>query len=234
MSDTNPLPDYPRGISFEQVWAALMETREQQKETDRLLQETRQLVQENALRQKETDRQIKETDRQMKETDLQMKETDRRINKVSKEIGRLGNSIGGIIETLMAARLWEKFSAYSYKFKRAYRRVMVYDDETNRALTEIDILLSDTDWVMAVEVKHEVDEDDVEHHLKRMELIRKHPPAEARGKKLIGAMAGGTVSPSARDFAYKSGFFALELRGESVDLIPPPEGFSPTEWRLPE
>ena len=46
MAETQTLPDYPRGLTFEQVWAAL-------KETDRLQKE-------NALRQKETDRQIKE------------------------------------------------------------------------------------------------------------------------------------------------------------------------------
>ena len=33
MSDTKILPDYPRGLNFEQVWAALMENRELQKET---------------------------------------------------------------------------------------------------------------------------------------------------------------------------------------------------------
>ena len=28
MGKTKKLPDYPRGLDFEQVWAALMETRE--------------------------------------------------------------------------------------------------------------------------------------------------------------------------------------------------------------
>jgi len=26
------------------------------------------------------------------------------------------------------------------------------------------------------------------------------------------------------------GFFVLELKGEAVDLVPPPEGFVPSEW----
>jgi len=34
------IQDYPRGLTFEHVWAALMEDREQQKETDRLLKQT--------------------------------------------------------------------------------------------------------------------------------------------------------------------------------------------------
>lgn len=46
MGKASVLPDYPRGITFEQVWAALMEDRA--------------LVKDIAERQKETDRQMKE------------------------------------------------------------------------------------------------------------------------------------------------------------------------------
>ena len=42
--------DYPRGITFEQVWAALKETEQRQQETDRQIKES----------QRETDRQIKD------------------------------------------------------------------------------------------------------------------------------------------------------------------------------
>jgi hypothetical protein len=34
------LPDYPRGLTFEQVWASIKELRESQKETERLVKET--------------------------------------------------------------------------------------------------------------------------------------------------------------------------------------------------
>ena len=181
-------PDYPRGISFEQVWAAQMET----------------------------DRQIKELKEQIKE--------------MSKQLGGLGNTVGGLIETLMAARLWEKFSAYPYGFDRAYRRLQVFDENTKKELTDIDILLYNTEWVMAVEVKSEVEIKDVERHIVRMELIRKHPPHQILGKKLLGALAGGAIRSEVRNFSYESGFFVLELRGESVELIPPPEGFIPKKW----
>ena len=39
MAAVQTQPNYPRGLDFEQVWAALMENREQQKETDRFLKE---------------------------------------------------------------------------------------------------------------------------------------------------------------------------------------------------
>jgi hypothetical protein len=84
---------------------------------------------------------------------------------------------------------------------------------------------------MAVEVKGKLDrESDVERHVKRMELIKKYPPAEAKGKLLLGAMAGGEVDSEIARFAYANGFFVLELAGEAVRLVAPPSDFAPREW----
>jgi hypothetical protein len=84
---------------------------------------------------------------------------------------------------------------------------------------------------MAVEVKRELDDKrDIDDHLKRMELIRAYPPAEVENKQLLGAVAGGLVTPDIAKYAYDSGFYVLELTGENVSLIPPPEGFKPGTW----
>ena len=223
---TPVIPDYPRGLTFEQVWAtihanaeALAESR---KEADQQMQELRES-------QKETDRLIKELRESQKETARQMQETDRKLEKIGKNLGGVSNSLGELIEIIIAARLWEKFAEYPYKLRRGYRRVNVYDDD-NRARTEIDILLSDTDVVMAVEVKEEPKKEDVEYHVRRMGLIHKYPPAEAKGKKLLGAIAGASVTPDVQVYAHDAGFFVLELTGESVALIPPPPGFVVKEW----
>ena len=106
----------------------------------------------------------------------------------------------------------------------------VFMPGASRALTEIDILLSDSEWAMAVEVKRRMLKEDVLDHIERMDRIIKYPPAEVKGKKLLGAMAGGTIDPDALKLAYESGFFVLELKGESVELLTPPEDFKPKEW----
>ncbi|MDR1636900.1 MAG: hypothetical protein LBR93_06145, partial [Treponema sp.] len=140
----------------------------------------------------------------------------------------LNRSLGDLIETLIAARLWEKFPEYD--LSRAYRRVPLYD-ERRQVKTDVDILLSDTTVCMAVEVKRELDQRrDVDEHIRRMSLIRRYPPAEVVGKELLGAMAGGLVDADVREYAYKNGFYVLELTGETVQLVPPPEGFVPQKW----
>jgi predicted nucleic acid-binding Zn-ribbon protein len=263
-----------KSLSFEKVWAVLMETGvkmdrfseeadKRQQEADKRQQELDRLFKEIGEKQKATDHQFDKTsqemrerqeriDRQFDKTSQEMRERqeridrqfdktsqeirerqeriDRQIDKVSKNVGGLNRSIGELVETLIAARLWEKFK--DYDLRRAYQRVPIYD-ETGRIRTDIDILLSNTDYAMAVEVKFRLNnKGEVDDHLKRMELIRQYPPAEVKinGKWLMGAMAGGFVDPDVAAYAYECGFFVLELNGEAVQLIPPPAGFKPREW----
>ena len=151
-----------------------------------------------------------------------------RVDRVTANVGGLNRSLGELIETLIAARLWEKFPEYD--LKRAYQRLPIFDEKCN-ILTDIDILLVNTVMCMAVEVKRELNQiDEVNRHLKRMQLILQHPPEIIGSKQLLGAMAGGVVDPDVKDYIYTSGLFVLELTGESVHLIPPPEGFVPKKW----
>ena len=133
------------------------------------------------------------------------------------------------METLMAAKLWEKFKATPYGLKRAYPNVLVYDDN-HKLLSEIDILLSDTEYCMIVEVKTKAKKSDVNDLKNRLERVQRFPPAEAKGKHLLGAIAGGFVPPEVRDYAHQNGFYVLELTGEAVDLAQVPEGFVPKMW----
>jgi hypothetical protein len=134
------------------------------------------------------------------------------------------------IKTLFAPHLGEKFDAYNYNLKRVFNRVPIYDDDS-RLRSDIDILLSNTNVCMAVEVKRRLEKTThVDEHIKRMELIRQYPPAEGKGKKLLGAIVGAVVTPEAREYAEQNGFFVLELSGEDVRLLEPPENFKPKEW----
>jgi hypothetical protein len=196
--------EWGKTLSFEKVWAMFAETDRKMAESDRRLRE------------------------EQAKTEKVLAELGKKVDRVCGNVGGLNRSVGELIETLIAARLWEKFPQYG--FVRSYQRVPIYD-ELNRVRTDIDILLSNTDKAMPVEVKRELDnERDVDDHVKRMELIRKYPPLEAANKELLGAMAGGTVSSDIARYASDAGFYVLELTGESVRLIPPPDGFKPKIW----
>ena len=170
----------------------------------------------------------KEREKERKEWLERQKILDAGFARMSKNIGGLNHSLGELIETLIAARLWEKFPEYGLQM--AFRRLPLYD-ETKQLKSEIDILLVDNEWAMAVEVKREADEKDIERQIERMTRIKNYPPAQlVPGVKLLGAVAGGVVTERARDCAHKCGLFVLELAGESVIRVPSPAGFVPKEW----
>jgi hypothetical protein len=153
-----------------------------------------------------------------------------KVDRLSSNVGGLNNSMGDLIETLFAPHLGEKFDAYNYNLKRIFNRVPIYDDDSRRR-SDIDILLSNTTVCMAVEVKRWLERtDQVDEHIKRMQLIREYPPAEVKGKKLLGAIVGAVVTPEAREYAEKNGFFVLELTGEDVRLLESSKDFQPKEW----
>ncbi|MDR0374348.1 MAG: hypothetical protein LBH85_01305 [Treponema sp.] len=165
--------EWGESLSFEKVWAALMEGREQ------------------------------------------MRKLREMAGELSKNVSGLNRSMGEIIETLVASQLREKSADYPYNLKRACQRVPLYD-ENSSIRTDIDILLSDAEWAMAVEVKRELNrKDEVDDHVRRMALVREYSLLEAAGKKLLGAIAGGVVDPDVKERAikHKAGFFALELSG---------------------
>jgi hypothetical protein len=198
-------------------------------EINRKWDETVRKMAETDRKWEEAVRQTKETDRKWDESTKKWEESTKRWEESNRKWGELSNSIGDLTEALIASRLWEKFDGYPYNLKRAYLDVQMFNDK-HEQVGEIDILLSNTEWVMPVEVKRKLRASDVEHHRKRMELMQRFPPAEARGKRMVGAVAGAFVPEDARDAAFAEGFFVIELTGDNVVLCPPPPGFTPKEY----
>ncbi|MDR2143557.1 MAG: UTP--glucose-1-phosphate uridylyltransferase [Treponema sp.] len=200
-----------RDISFNDVWTALMELRESQKETDRLFREsqkeTDRLFRES---QKETDRLFRES---QKETAEQMKETDRKIS-------RLGSRLGDLIEHLTASNILEEFKKQGYEFTRISRNNKI-KDEKNRILAEIDILLENGDFAMVVEVKSLLTTSDVKDHIKRMETLRRYADLHGDRRKYVSSVSGALIEEAARDFALRSGIYVIEHPGERIQIKSP-------------
>jgi hypothetical protein len=205
--ETTMVSDRPPATP-EEIWAILREAAEMNRESEQRHKELDRFMQENAQRQKEI---------------------DLKFERLQENLGGLNRSLGELIEIFIAAHLWEKFPEYD--LQRAYRRIPIYD-EKNQVKTDIDILLVNTEWAMVVEVKSDVDNRDIEHHIERMARVLKYPPALLTPQlKVLGAMAGGVVTPEAAAYAHECGFFVLELAGESVVRVPAPAGFKPKEWQ---
>jgi hypothetical protein len=206
--------EYPKGLDFEQVWAALMETREQQKEMTKEIKEA----------QMQTDRQMKESAREIKEA--QMK-TDRQIDKVSKQLGDFTNSFGEVIECMIAPNLQEKFNDLGYDFQEASTNHKIHDKK-NDIKFEIDVFLQNGDTAMLVEIKANLAISDINKHIMRLEKMRKYADLRGDSRNFLGAVAGIVVGDNEKEYALKNGFFLIEPSGENFNIIKKKK--KPKEW----
>jgi hypothetical protein len=178
---------YPRGLDFEQVWAALMENREQ------------------------------------------FKETDRKIQEVAEQIGKLGNRFGELVEHLVAPNLSEKFNELGFCFTKTAMDVVIKDPQNPKNDAEVDVLLENGDIVIAVEVKSKPNDKDVNDHVRRMEVLRRHADEKGDRRRYQGAIAAAVMSEAVRRYILKKGFYVIDQTGDTV-RINIPKGFKARDW----
>jgi hypothetical protein len=165
---------------------------------------------------------FQETRERQEETARQMKETYRKI-------GELGNRFGEIAEYMVAPGIMDKFNAIGFNFTRVSRNHEIKDPQTKKSLTEADIILENGDIVIVVEVKSKLQNEDVDDHLKRMNILRHLADSKGDSRKYCGAIAGVIVADATRNYALKAGFYVIEQSGDAMKLDIP-EGFVPREW----
>jgi hypothetical protein len=204
------------------VWKLLAELVEAQKETERCFQETERRFQETERILKE---QSLETERILKEQSL---ETDRQITRLSKEIGNLGGKWGRFVENMVAPACETLFLNREIPVHQVSQRVRKRLDGKT---LEIDVLVTNENHVLVVEVKSSLSVDDVKELIKNLTEFRQFFP-EYNHKQLYGAVAGIEIEEGADKYAYRQGLFVLAQRGENVAILNDTE-FQPKTWYNP-
>ena len=201
------------------VWKLLAELVEAQKETERCFQETERRFQETERVLKE---QSLETERILKEQSLK---TDRQITRLSKEIGNLGGKWGRFVENMVAPACETLFLNRQIPVHQVSQRVRKRLDGKT---LEIDVLVTNENHVLVVEVKSSLSVDDVKELIKNLTEFRQFFP-EYNHKQLYGAVAGIEIEEGADKYAYRQGLFVLAQRGENVAILNDTE-FQPKTW----
>ena len=208
-----------KGLTFEMVWAALMESRqrmeESQKRTDEQIAES----------QKRTDEQIQES---QKRTDEALQRLEKTVAEVSRQFGGIGNSIGDLAESMFAGALCEKFAEYGILVTEQTERKRFR--EGKRVVAEADVFLENGEYAIPMEIKTKLTVKDIDGHIERIEAIRRHLDGKGDSRKLLGAVAGGVVPKNVMKLAHEKGLFVLVQSGDSVTIADAPIGFRAREW----
>jgi hypothetical protein len=159
--------------------------------------------------------------------DRRQAETDKQIKELSKNIGGINNSFGKWAEEMVSTKLWEKFQTLGYTFTHGGPHKFW---EGERTVCQVDMLLENGDYVMPVEIKSVLTEEDVDEHLERIEKVREQLDKRGDRRKLVGAVAGMASAEEVRRCAQKKGLYVLVQSGDMVTVAEIPEGFRPREW----
>ena len=212
-------PQPQRGLTFEDVWAALMEDRKQMEQSrlefDRRMAESRQQMEESRKRMEENNRQMEKNNQQMKENNRQM--------------GFLNNRFGQILEHLVIPGIAEKFNELGFKFETWSECKKYLDPETLKLKAEIDLFLENGDIVIAVEIKSKPNDEDVDDMVERMKIVRLYADKKKDTRKFRGAIASAVTSESVRKYIFKNGFYSIEQSGDTM-FINIPKDFQPRDW----
>ena len=202
---------------FEEVRATIQATTDQMKET--------------ADQMKETDRKFQETDRKMKETDRKMRETDKRIEKLTSNMGSVDARIGQLVEHMIGGKnVITQFQSLGYNVIDHSRNI-VFGIPNTADSGQIDLLLDDGNVAILVEVKTTLRNDDVLDHIERLEKYRRWKDSKGESKKrYIGALACALVEENVLKFAQKNGMYVIRQLGNTIEIVPSPEGFKAKEW----
>lgn len=205
------------------VWRLLAELTNAQKETNWRFQETERLLKEQS---QETDRllreQSQETTRLLRE---QSQETDRRIREVNKQIGDLGGKWGRFVENMVAPACETIFLKRGIPVHQVSQRVKKH---LNGQTLEIDVLVTNENHVLVVEVKSSLGVNDVKELQSDLNKFRQFFPEYAQ-KQLYGAVASIEIEEGADRYAYRQGLFVLAQAGETVSILNNPD-FQPKNW----
>jgi len=230
-----------RGHTFEKVWATIEKNAEEaekraaeweakrQKEAEQRQKEAEQRQKEAEQRQKAFEQQQKAFEEWKKEREKANKKIERSINALNYQMGGLHNSFGEMAEYMVAPGVVDLFNDIGYHITEDVTHNKRIRDEKKNIKAEIDLYMGNGEYIFAVEVKTSLGDKDIEHHRRRLEILREYINRTGDHRKIIGGMAVAVLDEADRKAVLDAGFYLLEPSGDMMKMDVP-EGFVPREW----
>jgi hypothetical protein len=159
------------------------------------------------------------------ETDKKIRETGRLLRQNQEMTSDLEKKSGAITGYLSVSDLKERFSVLGFDFEKSSSNVRI-GSKTCNIYTEINLFLENSGCALAIEVKNQLNMNDVWEHIERMEDLRRYFDLHDDRRKLYGALTANVIPGSVLDFALKQGFYIIKRLGGNVEE---PEG-RPKAW----
>jgi len=195
-----------------------------QQELSQEVQEIWALFREVARRQEELAKRQEVTDREIDKTTRGIDRLSEEVSRVSENVDALTGKWGKFVEGLVAPGAVRMFKERGIEVNQTFTRIEAHKGGESM---EIDVLVVNDEYAIAISVKSTLSVDDVNEHLSNLSKFRKFFPYLA-DKKILGAVAGIVIDEGADKYAYRRGLFIIAQTGETVKILND-EKFKPKE-----
>ena len=202
--------------------------REKRESAEKFEREKKESAEKFEREKRESDEKFR---REKNVADKELMEIKRIVRRNSKQMGELHQRFGQLAEHLVAPGIAKRFNELGYHFNAMLPKGQkIFDEKTGKIRTEIDLILENGKTIMAVEVKTRPVIQDVEHHIKRLEILRDHRRTIINDqRKVQGAIAGAVFEDDVKKAVREAGMYVIEQSGDTMK-IDMPDGFIPREW----
>jgi len=188
-------------------------------------QELREEVQEIWSLFREVARRQGETGKQIREMGERVDKVGQHVDEVSQNVGALTGKWRKFVEGLVAPGAVRVFRERGIEVKRTHTRS---ESHKNGETMEIDILVVNDEYIIAISVKSTLKIEDVNEHIDALGRFREFFP-EYTDRKLLGAVAGIVIESEADKYAYRRGLFVIAQAGKDIKILND-EKFRPKLW----
>ena len=190
-----------KNSEHQEVWDLLYELIDNSKETDKKIDNLRK-------RQEQTDQQIDKTNKGIDKT-------YKSIDKLKKIVGGMGNNNGHVAENFFYNSFVKHRSFGGYVFDFIDKNLERTHKDTS---DEFDIILTNSDFMVIVEVKYNFHPEDVKTVLKKIRNFRILFP-NYKDYTIFGAIAGMAMPQKTIEQAKKYGFFVFTQDGTNLKIL---------------
>ena len=189
------------------------ETHELVKESSKLVKENSELVRENSELVKENSELVKENSEQLKR---QVDETTKIIREMSIQfMGRTGHIVEGLLSS-SAEKVFQEAGLDLYN----HGKNLIRKFKSENKQMEVDVLLSNDEFAVPIEVKTNCTRADVHKILHQMGLFRDLFP-EYADKEVIAAVAAINYENGVDTLAHEKGLLVIRVNSDDIFSLDP-------------
>ena len=193
----------------------LKEIRKLSKETHELVKESSKLVKENSELVKENSELVRENSELVKENSEQLKRQVDETTKIIREMSiQFMGRTGHIVEGLLSSSAEKVFQEAGFDLYNHGKNLIRKFKSENKQM-EVDVLLSNDEFAVPIEVKTNCTKADVHKILHQMGLFRDLFP-EYADKEVIAAVAAINYEKGVDDLARDEGLLVIRVNSDDI------------------